>query len=218
MRRAGLLLFSALAVAACGSGSSAREAKGAGCKMTGSQDRDRIVDALGYYPQSPSPLAAAVICNDMPGVEAALAAGQDPNRRETGGETAVVIAAAIPRAPILERLLRAGGNPNSYEADTHSLALHYALSAGVQYDDWSAYRVLLDQGADINYRPPGGGTIAEDAVSLGAIDKLLDLLDRGYRNDLPRLMRVLETSHFDAKTEPLRVKALERTRALAASR
>jgi ankyrin repeat protein len=197
----------------CGPGVGTAAAK-EGCRMTELPDRDRINDALGHVPDRPSPLGRAVLCDDEAGVEAALKAGADPDAREPGGETPVIFAAAIPRTAILQRLLAAGGDANAYEKDAGTLALTYALSAGVNYDDWSAWDALLAGGADINFRPPGGATIAEEAVSLGAIDRLLALLDRGYSNDPARLARALETSRFDAKTEPKRLQALERVRAI----
>lgn len=223
MRQTHLLTVALLAatLASCGEGASATaEADAArkdGCRVTDLPDRDRINDALGYVPERPSPLAAAVLCNDAAGVEAALRAGASPNAREPGGETPLIIAAAIPRTPLLKRLLAAGGDPNAYEKDAGTLALTYALSAGVQYDDWSAWSALLNHGTDIGYRPPGGATIAEEAVSLGAIDKLLELLDRGYAVDPERLAKALETSRFDQATEPKRLKALERVRELPRS-
>ncbi|GEM_PF-2207514 len=204
----------ALALAACGGGAIGSTTGNGECRVADVQDRDRIVDALGYFPDRLSPLGAAVLCNDASGVEAALKGGASPNAREPGGETPLLIAAAIPRTDLLKRLLAAGGDPNSWEKDARSLALHYALSAGVQHDDWSAWDALLASHADINFRPPGGATIAEDAVSLSAVDKLLELLDRGYRTDLARLVRNLEAVHYDAETEPLRLQAIERVRAL----
>lgn len=200
-----------IASAGCGSGGSPAAAKG-GCRTTGLPDRDRINDALGHVPDRASPLGRAVLCDDAAGVEAALKAGADSDAREPGGETPVLFAAAIPRTALLKRLLAAGGDADTYERDAHTLALTYSLSAGVNYDDWSAWDVLLAGGANINFRPPGGATIAEEAVSLGAIDRLLMLLDRGYRNDPARLARALETSRFNAATEPKRLQALERVR------
>lgn len=176
-------------------------------------ERDKIENLLGYFPDDVSSLSRAVLCDDRGTVEAQLRTGASPNRREPGGLNPVLIAAALSRPAILEDLLRAGGDPNSYETDTRSLALQYALSAGIHYDDWRAYELLLTR-ADINFRPPTGATIAEDATALGAIDKVLDLLDRGYHNDLPGLAKSLEVGHFTQPTEALRLKALERTRAL----
>jgi ankyrin repeat protein len=214
MRGAILLALAATTLAACGSGSAAQNGE---CRVKDVRDRDRVIDLLGYFPDHPSPLAAAVLCDDAAGLETALKTGSSPNAREPGGETPLLIAAAIPRTALLKRLLAAGGDPNSWETDTRTPALGYALAAGVHYGDWSAWDLLLASGADINFRPPHGDTIAEWAVSLGAVDKLLQLLDRGYHEDPARLVRSLEAVHYDAKTEPLRLKALERAKSLAAA-
>ncbi|WP_294252484.1 ankyrin repeat domain-containing protein [uncultured Sphingomonas sp.] len=212
LKTIGLILAGLAMLAACGAAAVESTPKNGACQDV--QDRDRIVDALGYFPNRLSPLGAAVLCNDAAGVERALKGGASPNAREPGGETPLLIAAAIPRTDLLKRLLASGGDPNSWEKDARTLALHYALSAGVQRDDWSAWDVLLASHADINFRPPGGATIAEDAVSLGAVDKLLQLLDRGYHVDPARLVRELEAVRYDANTEPLRLQAIERVRAL----
>jgi hypothetical protein len=212
----------ASALAGCDPGSSAASkpiaANEKACRMTNLPDEDRIRDALGYVPERSSPLATAVLCNDADAVDAALKSGADPNAREPGGETPVIIAAAIPRTALLTRLLAAGGDPNAFEKDAGTLALSYALSAGMHYDDWSGWSELLKRGADIQFRPPNAATIAEEAVSLGAIDQLLELLDRGYAVDPERLAKILETSRFDAATEPKRRVAIDRVRALPRTR
>ena len=209
-----IALLAALATvpAACGQ---AAKAKLMTCQNAQS-DRDAIENALGYFPEDVSPLSAAVLCDDRAAVDAALAGRADPNQREPGGLTPVVIAAALSREEILRKLLAAGGDANSYESDTGQLALAYALAAGTHRKDWRAYYTLLDHGADVNF---GGGKvtpIGEWAESLGQFDKISELLDRGYRKDLPGLAWSVERrSAGDAAAA--RDRALAKLRALIAA-
>lgn len=179
-------------------------------------DRPMIENALGYYPEDVSPLSRAVLCDDGAAVDKALAGRADPNLREPGGLTPVLIAAALSRDEILRKLLAAGGDPNSYESDTGQLALAYALAAGVHRRDWRTYETLLDHGADINF---GGGKvtpIGEWAQSLGQFETVSDLLDRGYRKDLTGLAWSLERRSAGDATQA-RDKALAKLRALIAA-
>lgn len=178
--------------------------------------RERIANALGYYPEDVSALSAAVLCDDRPAVERALAGKADPNLREPGGLTPVLIAAALSRDEILHKLLTAGGDANSYENDTGQLALAYALAAGVHAKDWRAYYTLLEHGADINF---GGGKVSpigEWAEALGQFDKVAELLDQGYRKNLSGLAWSLSRrSAGDAA--PARDAALAKLRSVIAA-
>lgn len=181
-------------------------------------ERNKIENAFGYYPDDVSPLSTAVLCDDASGVDAALAAGADPNLREPGGLTPVLFAAGVSRDAILRKLLAAGGDPNGYESDTRSLALFFALSAGLHFKDWRAYYTLLDSGADINFGVPAGNTIAFWAAALNQFDKVAELLDRGYRHDLDGLAKMLEDRHVSERAQAARERALKRARALIAAR
>jgi hypothetical protein len=200
----------AAAPAACREDASSTMAETMTCTNP-SGGREPIENALGYYPEDVSTLSAAVLCDDRSAVGRALAGKADPNLREPGGLTPVLIAAALSRDEILRKLLAAGGDANSYESDTGQLALAYAHAK-----DWRAYYTLLEQGADINF---GGGKvtpIGEWAEALGQFDKIAELLDRGYRKDLPGLAWSLaRRSAGDAA--PARDAALAKLRKLIAA-
>lgn len=184
--------------------------------MLSAADRDAIANALGTMPTGLSPLGDAALCDDMAGAEAALKAGGDPNSREPGGLTPVVIAAALSRDAILQRLLAAGGDANAYEADTRTLALSFALSAGLHGKDWRAYQTLLAHGADVNRSVENGPTVAEWAVSLGQFERVPELLERGYRRDLPGLAYSIESYQAAPAARGARDAALAAVKALIA--
>lgn len=219
MRRALLLPALAMTLLSCnGSGASADlPGRDGGCSMMSSDDRAVIENAFGYYPDDVSPLSQAILCDDAPKADRLLAQGASPNQREPGGLTPVLIAAALSRDALLARLLQAGGDPNAYESDTRTLALSYALSAGVHQGDWRAYERLIDEGADINRSAQGGPTIARWASSLGQFDKVEQLLDRGYRADLPALARSVERRNVPDKAKPAQARLLARIRAMIAT-
>ncbi|MDV5822858.1 ankyrin repeat domain-containing protein [Sphingobium naphthae] len=185
--------------------------------MVSSDDRAVVENAFGYYPDDVSPLSQAILCDDAAKADRLLAQGASPNQREPGGLTPVLIAAALSRDALLARLLQAGGDPNAYESDTRTLALSYALSAGVHQGDWRAYERLIDEGADINRSAQGGPTIARWASSLGQFDKVEQLLDQGYRADLPALARSVERRNVPDKAKAAQARLLARIRAMIAT-
>lgn len=185
--------------------------------MMSAGNRDVIENAFGYFPKDVSRLSTAVLCDDEKAVAAALNSGANPNQPEPGGLTPVVIAAGVSRDAILRRLLKAGGDPNAFESDMQTLALSYALSAGVHFNDWRAYYTLLDEGADVNFSADGVSTIATWASALGQFEKVLELLDRGYRHDLKDLEGAIEVIVVSAEARPAQAAALARVRALIAA-
>jgi ankyrin repeat protein len=185
-------------------------------------DARAMADALkkGAGPDEPgpwndTPLTWAVSCGNLNGVEVLLAAGADPSFRAPNkmlthedaerlkiwppepepidGFSAVYVAAGIADSNILSLLLRKGGDPNSYRGeDTNSSCLQRALSLGVHQGNWANYYLLLKAGADINRANSAGATIVDWAVALGAMDKVEELLNRGYKHDLAHLLRAVE--------------------------
>lgn len=96
----------------------------------------------------PSPdeaLRRAVGDNDVAAVEAALAAGADPNARAEYGDTALNVAAGSGERGIVERLLDAGADiENRGGADLTPL-MNAALGGHVDVT-----RLLLDRGARVD--------------------------------------------------------------------
>ena len=83
--------------------------------------------------------------------------------------------------------------------------------------DWRAYERLIDEGADINRSAQGGPTIARWASSLGQFDKVEQLLDRGYRADLPALARSVERRNVPDKAKAAQARLRARIRAMIAT-
>lgn len=217
MRHPIILPALAITLLSCnGSGASAdRPGRDAGgCSMMSSHDRSIIENAFGYYPDDLSPLSQAILCNDGAKADRLLAQGASPNQREPGGLTPVIIAAALSHDAILLNLLKAGGDANAHESDTRTLALSYAFSAGVHRDDWRAYYSLLNHGADINLSADGGPTVARWASSLGRFDKVGELLDRGYRHDLPALARSVASRNAPEPAKAVQAQLLARIKAM----
>jgi len=191
---------------------------GAGrCTMFFPTELNKIENIFGSVPVDVSPLSTAVLCDDLDGVHAELAKGADPNRREPDGGTPVLFAAGLSRDAILRKLLDAGGDPNSFETDSNFSALTYALSVGIWFQDWRAYYTLLERGADVNFKRDGLSTVAQRAAVLGQFEKVLELLDRGYRHDLERLEGTLGRLAVSDKALPARDRALARVRELIAA-
>jgi ankyrin repeat protein len=132
-----------------------------------------------------TPLIWTLNCESLPGLEALLKAGADPNHRIRNGDTPVLLAATYSNPKVLQLLLKHGGNPDAQ--DGVETALRVAFATGFDRDMWDNYYTLLDAGADINKADEVGNTVATYALALGRPSKVLELLDRGYNNDLPRL-------------------------------
>ncbi len=57
------------------------------------------------------PLTQAVAAGDVDAVNAALAAGADPNERNNGGQTALILAVIFSHTDLVQLLVKAGANP-----------------------------------------------------------------------------------------------------------
>lgn len=137
-----------------------------------------------------TPLRWVVDCDNVDGADALIAAGANPNRR-TGNDTPVLAAARHRNPRLLRLLLQHGGDPDATDGEGNDSALYYALGLGVEFDEWENYYLLLNAGADIN-RSINGSTVADRAVALGRPSKVIELIERGYRQDLDRLARLVK--------------------------
>jgi hypothetical protein len=165
-----------------------------------------------------TPILWAQDCQSLAGVEALLRVGADPNQSTggRGGFTPVCIAASMPDSAFLALLLGHGGDPNaSYEGD-NTTALERAFLRGASEGDWTNYYALLDAGVDIN-RQHGSNTIAEHVAALNHYDKVAELLQRGYRHNLPRLALYVQTVQVDV-VDPAQVEWAGRVRGMLEER
>jgi ankyrin repeat protein len=150
-----------------------------------------------------SPLIAAIKCQDLAGVKTLLAAGADPNDAPSSGDWSPLMAAsAFDNVEVIRALASAGADLN-YVADdpVTSTPLEVALVRGIEADKWMAYETLLSLGAVINRSYGEDRTIAEEAAMLGRMDKVLELLERGYRHNLQSLASTVQARQGNEELE-----------------
>jgi hypothetical protein len=143
-----------------------------------------------------TPLLWAIDCNSMPGIDALVSAGANPNAHGAFGQTPVTIAASLPNPTALELLLKRGGDPNA--EDDQQSALRNEQEFGQSQAGWDA---LLAAGADINHGGLGDSTVADWAVMGRDFDRVIDLLDRGYNHNLTELAHEL-SADADCPIDP----------------
>ena len=149
-----------------------------------------------------TPLAHALMCRDLEKMKALLEDGADPNERLPRGQSLVWLAATYSDPRFLPLLVSHGGNLEGHEDRMETSALAGGMTAGFQLGVWDNYYFALDAGADpnIRYGNPPSVTVAEKAIGLGLFDKALELLDRGYHNDLDKLARFARQRPIDASS------------------
>jgi ankyrin repeat protein len=148
-------------------------------------------DPNGLSTDDGTPLLWAVYCNNPPGVEALLKAGANPNYKAQGKYTPTFAAATAENPKVLRLLLAHGGDPNADDGGSWS-ALRYAMTLGAQKGRWENYYSLLEAGVDINRLNHSGQGIADYAAYEQKFDKVAELLDRGYKADLPSLAATVQ--------------------------
>lgn len=157
---------------------------------------DQGVDPNARGLDNVTPIFWALACDSVPGVDALLIAGADPNLQTGPPNPFSAVEVAATRDPrLLQTMLRRGGSPTPAaldEAFRHSMSV--APSCACE-QGWENYNLLLDAGADIN-ATYGGHTIAEFAAALNQFDKVADLLDRGYNTRLEHLERLIATTNL----------------------
>jgi uncharacterized protein len=100
------------------------------------------VDAVSRNPQANQPLHAALaLGRDPESIRLLLAAGADPNARQTAGYTGIFSAAAANRRDLCELLIEHGADP-SLENDFHQTAAGFARERG--HTELAAWLVSLD--------------------------------------------------------------------------
>jgi len=113
-------------------------------------------DVNGQQIDGTSALHWAVQSNDIQLTDLLLRAGAKPAVANRMGATPLLLAAQNGSAPMIERLLAAGADPNAPLTKTGDTALMMAARTGKP----EAVKVLLDHQAQVNARETWGGTTA----------------------------------------------------------
>jgi ankyrin repeat protein len=182
----------------------------AACK--GNASRVRSLIASGLQADSPGkddgrPLLWAMECHSKNGVQVLLENGANPNYSYGGHGSATWIAAGEPDVEMLQLLLSRGGDINRRYSDDSPLMRALVLGADAGY--WKNYYLLLNAGADINQTGQLNRTVAEYAVTLGQMDKIEELLKRGYSHNLKYLMNLLLAVNLDEKHDLARRRLIQ---------
>lgn len=133
---------------------------------------ERGADVFGAQPGQDAPLLLAIRLGWQRVVDSLLVLGVDPNQRDTRGQPAIHVAAALGREAALRGLIRAGALPQARSPDGQT-ALGMALSAGrSDLSHWLEWR-----GWPLPGRPlqPADLPAAAIAGDLDAIRRLLEL-------------------------------------------
>jgi ankyrin repeat protein len=121
----------------------------------------------GMRPPPPvevSVLHAAEEC-EYEDLKRALKRGGDPNRRELGGVTPLMIVAQDRRNDLVQMLLLAGAEP-SLQDDGGSTALHRATNR----DALPCVQLLVEAGAQVNTQDNAGETALHRAAEFGWVE------------------------------------------------
>lgn len=171
-----------------------------------------------------TPLIWAQSCDSLPGMEALLQGGADPNKRFSD-YNAVWLAAENYRVEQLELLLRYGGDMSFAAADGKTVLIA-AVRRGDRGDGWENFEFLLRSGVPINQVTraawlfdDGETTAAEDAASLLQFERVVQLLQLGYNVRLRKLARIIEVQvEDDAPIPPAQARWRARAREMLIER
>jgi hypothetical protein len=132
------------------------------------------VSAAACRPESQSPLVRAAVLGQTDEVARLLASGADPRERTSRGFTALGMAAREGRAAVIERLVRAGADPDIRDTNENEWT---PLLNAVHKHQRNAVQALLRLGADPD--KGGGLTPLIMAAGYGDTDMVRLLLDGG---------------------------------------
>ena len=117
---------------------------------------ERKVDVNAPQVDGTTALDWAVRADDVELTEMLLKAGANASVANQSGATPMLLAAMNGNAAILERLIRAGADPNAPISETGDTVLMMTARTGTL----DAVRVLLDHRANVNAKETWGGTTA----------------------------------------------------------
>lgn len=136
-----------------------------------------LVDTLDNY--GFSPYLWAVIAGQENATHLLLSLGVDVDSASADGKSALGWAASLGYSSISKSLIQNGADVMSMTQNKQSVPLEEAASCG----DWSTVRLLLDCGADPNYRDREGWSAIHWAAEEGHGDVVLLLLENGANID-----------------------------------
>lgn len=156
-----------------------------------SLDEGASVEAEGQ--DGVTPLLWVLRCHSLDGVRLLLERGADPDRLLRGTPTSHY-AARLEDVRFLELFLQYGADPNASRPALFGSLLDIALMRGIGEGTWGQWDLLLRSGVDINRPDHNGDTTAMKAARLNAYDRIIELLERGYSYDLPKLRQLTTSS------------------------
>lgn len=158
-------------------------------------------------------LREAIKAGNLPGVEALLEGGADPNRVDAAGDTPVHAAAFSNDPEILCAVLAHGGKPDIANPHTGETPLMRALLS----PNPSQYEVLLDAGADPNLAGKNDDAPLHVAARTNNGAAILRLLEKGA---LPLAKNsggaTFQDYYFGYRREILNARGLEQRRQVVA--
>jgi uncharacterized protein len=122
-----------------------------------------------------NPLLEAAGKGDTQAVQTLLSHGADPNRKDAGGLTALIVSVRAGCVPAVEMLLRHGADPNLRGGVNGWTPLMHA----VHKNQPGAAQALLDGGAQVDSRGRSGETALMMAAGYGYTPLVELLLERG---------------------------------------
>jgi hypothetical protein len=192
---------------------------GSSCRYQSADDKDyswKLASGPnGERDESAVPLYKAVINGDLAGLERLLKKGQSPNQLLYPKRWSALMVASMISCPKMVKLLLDHGADVNYTAE--DAEGKYALDVALTYGIWHGMEVfyhLLDHGADMTIKRSNDSDVVIHAAVLGQMKLVNELLDRGYRSDLPQLLQALEIIQVNEETQPYKQKAMVRVKAL----
>lgn len=154
-----------------------------------------------------TPLMWAVSCNNIDGVKELVRLGADVNLKGYRGISPATRATHLSSIEILEFLVENGADLAGDTRYELSNPLMQAADYGVDSGNWDAYDYILKQDIDIN-KEYQSLTIASIFVGYGRFNRIIQLLELGYDNDLEKLKRVVNSRYNAPDGEDAKQKLL----------
>lgn len=164
----------------------------------------RLIDA-GVSPRSQgrmgiSPLEVAISCKSKIGIVELIAGGASVNREIEKIYSPFILAARSGNVDSVSILIKNGADIYYVPENARHSAFGDAFDVGFEEGNWSVFEFLLENGIDVNkpINRVGNVDIATYAASLRRYDKVIYLIDLGYRRDLDKVLRYAEVDRAES--------------------